>query len=228
MDHPTQLSWALAKEPVFPYRGPLSTGGIEGLRDGPFRRNRGAFRIEIGNDGWTWPVGDMTQIGGKQAASDELGWKLVATLRERALRHLRLAALVEQLPDPENRVTASDNETDTLGIPRPVIKYRVSEYTREGMAAARQAMQDLYDAMGATQVQFAEDFFGAGHIMGTYRMGRDPKTSVVNADERSHDHPNLFLLGSGVFPTVGCSNPSLTIAALTLRTAEVIKSDFAA
>jgi glucose dehydrogenase len=55
MDHPIQLSWALAPTPVWPYRGPLSTSGIENLRDGPFRKDRPAFRIEIGNDGWSWP-----------------------------------------------------------------------------------------------------------------------------------------------------------------------------
>ena len=57
MDHPTQFSWALAPEPVWPYRGPLSTSGIENLRDGAFRKERPAFRIEIGNDGWSWPTG---------------------------------------------------------------------------------------------------------------------------------------------------------------------------
>jgi glucose dehydrogenase len=57
----------------------------------------------------------------------------------------------------------------------------------------------------------------AGHVVGTYRMGTDPKTSVVNADQRAHDHSNLFLLGSGVFPTSASSNPTLTIAALALR-----------
>ena len=50
MDHPTQLSWALAKDPVYSYRGPLSTSGIENLRDGDFRQTRGAYRIEIGSD----------------------------------------------------------------------------------------------------------------------------------------------------------------------------------
>ena len=58
-----------------------------------------------------------------------------------------------------------------------------------------------------------------------YRMGADPKTSVVDADQRSHDHANLFLLGSGVFPTAGCTNPSLTIAALSLRAAQTIRRD---
>jgi choline dehydrogenase-like flavoprotein len=63
---------------------------------------------------------------------------------------------------------------------------------------------------------------GAGHVMGTYRMGSDPDTSVVDATLRSHDHQNLYLLGSGVFPSVGTANPTLTIAALTLMAAEAI------
>ena len=56
-------------------------------------------------------------------------------------------------------------------------------------------------------------------------MGADPKTSVVDADCRSHDHPNLFMLGSGVFPSTGTSNPTLMIAALALRAAEAVKAD---
>jgi choline dehydrogenase-like flavoprotein len=48
-------------------------------------------------------------------------------------------------------------------------------------------------------------------------MGTDPTQSVVTPDQRAHDHPNLFLLGSGVFPTGAASNPTLTIAALALR-----------
>jgi choline dehydrogenase-like flavoprotein len=67
--------------------------------------------------------------------------------------------------------------------------------------------------------------FGAGHIIGTYRMGSDPNTSVVDAEQRSHDHPNLYLLGSGVFPTTGTANPTLTIAALSLRAAETIRQE---
>ena len=228
MDHPTQLSWALAKEPVYPYRGPLSTAGIETLRDGDFRSQRGAFRIEIGNDGWSWPVGDMTQIGAALAGKGTLGKKLVSELNDQASRHIRMAALVEQLPDPANRVTVSDSQKDAIGIPRPVISYRVSDYTRQGLLAAKTTMQNIYDAMGATQVQFGDDYFGAGHIMGTYRMGTDPKMSVVDVDQRSHDHDNLFLLGSGVFPSVGCSNPSLTIAALSLRAAATIQTDLGA
>jgi choline dehydrogenase-like flavoprotein len=58
--------------------------------------------------------------------------------------------------------------------------------------------------------------------MGTYRMGDDPKTSVVDSNQRSHDHNNLYLVGSGTFPTGGTANPTLTLSALALRTADNI------
>ena len=54
MDHPLYLAWALAPTQVWGYRGPLATSGIEVARDGEFRRVRGAFRIEIGNEGWNF------------------------------------------------------------------------------------------------------------------------------------------------------------------------------
>jgi choline dehydrogenase-like flavoprotein len=56
-------------------------------------------------------------------------------------------------------------------------------------------------------------------------MGSDPSTSVTDAEGRTHDHPNLFLAGGGLFPTFGTANPTLTIAALALRTAARIQAD---
>jgi choline dehydrogenase-like flavoprotein len=53
-------------------------------------------------------------------------------------------------------------------------------------------------------------------------MGNDPKTSVVDANLRLHGHPNTFVLGSAVYPSVGTANPTLTIAALALRAVDVI------
>ena len=70
-------------------------------------------------------------------------------------------------------------------------------------------------------------FQGAGHVMGTTRMGRDAKSAVVDADLRTFDHANLFLEGSAVFPTGGAANPTLTIAALALRSVEPIKRTLA-
>lgn len=62
------------------------------------------------------------------------------------------------------------------------------------------------------------------HMAGTARMGDDPRTSVVDADGRSWDIPNLWVCDGSVFPTVGGVNPSLTIQALALRMADRIKA----
>jgi hypothetical protein len=71
-------------------------------------------------------------------------------------------------------------------------------------------------------------FQGAGHLMGTYRMGDDHTKSVVDKDQRSWDHKNLFLVGDGVFPSTGTSNPSLTIAALSFQAGDTLANDLRA
>ena len=63
---------------------------------------------------------------------------------------------------------------------------------------------------------------GAGHIMGTLRMGTAATNSIVNAAGQAHEHPNLYVVGSSVFTTGASANPTLTVAALTLLTAEKI------
>ena len=68
-------------------------------------------------------------------------------------------------------------------------------------------------------------YHGMGHFAGTHVMGDDPASSVVDPDQRSWEHRNLFLIGSGSFPTMGTSNPTLTLAALALRTADRLETE---
>jgi glucose dehydrogenase len=225
MDHPIQLSWALAREPLYPYRSPLENAGIEDLRDGGFRRERSAFRMAIGEDGWSFPGTPPEALATRLIASGFRGRKLVEQMNAHVARQIRFANLVEQLPDPENRITPAFDQVDSFGIPRPRIQYHLGEFVERGMAEARRVSEQIFEAMGAYQIEHSEEHQGAGHVMGTYRMGDDPTSSVVNAEGRTHDHPNLFLLGSGVFPTVGTANPTLTIAALALRAAAIIERD---
>jgi len=168
------------------------------------------------------------------------GPALTTALNDSISRQFRIGFLVEQTPDPNNYVTLSTQHVDGLGLPRPQISYDLSPYTRRGFAAAKQMKDLLFKQMGAidfTRVsnidpsQFTEqingasvtlNFTGAGHIMGTYRMGTTRDNSVVDSFQRAHDHDNLYLVGSGTFPTGGTANPTLTIAALALRTAERI------
>jgi choline dehydrogenase-like flavoprotein len=249
MDHPVQLNYALMQNQVYPYRGPLATSGVESLRDGPFRSQRAAFRMEMGNEGWNWATGDpyttvnalITQganpISGPNNTVNggQFGVALKTQINAILTRQFRFGCLVEQMPLQTNRVTLSAQFKDNLGLPRPEITYDLDDYTKAGFAAASLAAQQIFQKIKAvdfTYVPPSESVFtyngkqyllqGAGHVMGTYRMGSDPATSVVDATLRSHDHQNLYLLGSGVFPSVGTANPTLTIAALTLLAAEAI------
>jgi choline dehydrogenase-like flavoprotein len=168
------------------------------------------------------------------------GSELKQTLGNRISRQFRIAFAVEQSPDRNNRVTLS-SATDALGLRRPKIAYNLSDYPKQGIAAAFRLKKLIFDKLGVAPNQdftktaeddpaaFAVDginqkltYGGAGHVMGTYRMGTDPKISVVDSFQRSHDHPNLYLVGSGTFPTVGTANPTITLSALALRTADSI------
>lgn len=253
MDHVVYLGWGIAPQPVYPYRGPRSSGGIESLRDGPFRKNMAAFRVDVGNEGWGWADGDPTTVtrdfvegtNGSQLnpnGAKLFGSALVQALNDKLTRMVRFCYLVEQLPNPNNRVTLSKTYTDGLGIPRPEVTYGVDPYTLAGLKSAKLATETIFSKCNIQNYSIARpddgypsiayqdanghlqnmNVFGAGHIVGTYRMGSNPKDSVVNTDLQSHDHDNLFLLGSGVFPTVATANPTLTIAALTYRASRAL------
>lgn len=266
-DHPIYLAWGLMPEgkAIFPYRGPLSTAGIESLRDGAFRSERAAWRIEIGNEGWNWPANDPynTVIDFIDATnnnqvnplpSDQVpapkpqalyGTALVRKLNDIFTRQFRIAFLVEQVEDDPDNATSyivpSTQYTDRLNIPRPEIHYDLSQYTMRGFAQAKRlATHIIEDLLGAVELtlpippgtfMFQKEpysFQGAGHLMGTYRMGDDPAKSVVDKYQRSWDHKNLFLVGDGVFPTSGTSNPSLTIAALSFQAGDTLANDLKA
>src|SRR5262249_31936116 len=86
---------------------------------------------------------------------------------------------------------------------------------------AKAVARQIFTAMGLTDIQAPAIGF-AGHLIGTHRMGMNPRTSVVDSDLRTHDVSNLYLVGSGCFVTSSASPPTLTIAALAIRAAEHI------
>jgi choline dehydrogenase-like flavoprotein len=107
----------------------------------------------------------------------------------------------EMLPDERNRVTLAD-ETDQYGLKVARVTYGWG------------------DNVKARDIFRQED--DTNHLAGTARMGDDPKTSVVNADCRSWDIPNLWVCDGSIFPTTGGVNPSLTITSIAMRTADRI------
>jgi len=239
MDHPYLNFSGLYSKKIWGYRGPDVTGGMPLLRDGEFRDEHAAVRTDIGNWGWVFPKGSPGAVVDDMVESQGLyGTALRAALEDQGPRHMRIGFLVEQLPDPENRVVLEDKngkrQLDQMGIPRPIIHYDVSDYTLAGMETAHRFAVEMFDKAGIvmqTQVPGSGhreyrgktyEFWGSGHLIGTHIMGDDPDTSVVDSYQQTHDHANLFLAGCGSHPTSATANPTLTMAALTFRTLDRI------
>jgi choline dehydrogenase-like flavoprotein len=240
MDHAVMLTWGLMPEPVYSFRGPGSTSNIPIFRDGNFRKDHAAFITPIDNWGWGWPA--FSPASDLDRAVNQLnlfGKALREYIEKNLTRQVLLHFECEQLPDPSNRVTIDPQYLDNLGNYRPVIHYDVSDYMRAAFAAAKSASDQMFAYIGVqdfTDYKPSDpnyviyngagySFNGAGHLVGTHRMGSSPYDSVVNREQRTWDHPNLFLVGCGNMTTLGTSNPTLTMAALTFWAAENILKD---
>ena len=136
----------------------------------------------------------------------------------------------EHSPNFDSRVFLSDAK-DELGIPRVVVDWRYSLQDIYSVKETLNVFREELDRLGIGELKFNEDSleeellrFGAygGHHIGTARMGKDPKTSVVDSNCKVHSVNNLYIAGSAVFPTSSQANPTLTITALAVRLADHI------
>ncbi|MEI5098219.1 GMC family oxidoreductase [Streptomyces sp. PmtG] len=245
MDHPVLLTWGLLPEDTGPYRGPGSVSGFEGFRGGAARRLRAPFRVELGAWGWVWAKGSVdADVHHFLTERGLFGAELRRAVGDRVRRQFALQFEMEQGADPANRVTLHPREHDRLGLPRPLVTYDLDEHVKEGMAAARAVSDQVFALLGAEDhTDYAPvaawpgrfehggrtyGYRGAGHAAGTHIMGDSPATSVVDAWQRCWDHPGLYAVGCGSMPSVATSNPTLTMAALALRSAERVEADLAA
>jgi len=237
MDHPVLLTWGLMPVDTGAYRGPLSSSGIEDLRGGAFRSHHASYRIEVGNDGWSWPTGAPDSSVVEAVEQFNLfGRTLREYIARTVPRHFRLGFLIEQLANSTNRVTIDPQWVDAIGNYRPVINYNIDDYSLAGMASANRIGTAVFRRAGIenrtdpnngqhTVVEYDGETFawgGAGHLCGTHLMGASANDSVVDSNQRTWDHDNLYAIGCGSMPTVGTSNPTLTMAALTFRTSREI------
>jgi choline dehydrogenase-like flavoprotein len=237
MDHTYLLSWALMPQVCGTMRGTNCTGGISALRNGSFRRNQAAFSVDIHNDGWGWATGSpYSDLINAVDEENKFGPALRRSLADRITRQLLLAFMIETLPSPSNRVSVDPAYTDQLGNMRPVISYTIPEYSMRGVAYARQFARMVFQRLGAADhtvynpndygyVTYEGEGYeirGGNHIAGTHLMGTNKSNSVVNSDQRSWDHENLYLVGAGSMPTIGTANTTNTIAALCFRSARAM------
>ena len=163
-------------------------------------------------DGWSRAVAELG-VGGafKDRAAQPGDWTIGAT------------AFGEMLPSHDNKVTLDETKKDKWGLSVLKIDCGMGENERMMRKDMTADMAEMLEASGVKDVHtFENEYFpGMGiHEMGTARMGRDPKTSVLNQWNQVWDAPNVFVTDGAGMVSAACVNPSLTYMAMTARAAD--------
>jgi choline dehydrogenase-like flavoprotein len=139
-----------------------------------------------------------------------------------------MVVIHEDLPEESNCVTLDADLKDSNGIPAPKVRYRLSDNSKKMMEHSVARAKEVLEASGAKHTVADAPLGLAGwHLMGTARMGTDPRTSVVNEWGRCHDVRNLFIIDGSIFVTAAAVNPTNTIQALALYIADTMKRNLA-
>ena len=149
-------------------------------------------------------------------------WKKRA--RDYFTKRLSVYGHLTSLPTPNNRMDLDPETKDAWGLPAPRLTFTGHRNDEKLGAWFGQRGEELLRAAGALSVagSYGGPDGGGPHLLGTCRMGNDPRTSVVNADHRAHDLPNLFIFDGSIFVTSGRGQPTMTIQALAFRAADRI------
>ena len=144
-------------------------------------------------------------------------------LQKRLGSTMALAIIGEDLPEEHNQVDLDPDLTDSDGIPAPRLHYTLSKNSRDQLDHGIENAKKVLEAAGATDIYVDPMMRQSGwHLMGTARMGDDRAHSVVDKWGQAHNTDNLFIIDGSVFVTGAAVNPTPTIQALALRTADYI------
>ncbi|MGH9160445.1 MAG: GMC oxidoreductase [Vicinamibacteraceae bacterium] len=219
-----------------------ASGEIPGLLDRYYQGNRPngtylpRFRNLKGPDsdklkfvrGYGYQGGADRAGWGRGVGAAEIGAALKRVLRDPGPWHMGLGGFGECLPREDNYVELAD-ETDPWGIP----VLRIHAAWGENELAMREDIKaqaaEMLEAIGCRHVRIQDGLEGGAmnampggaiHEMGTARMGRDPKTSVLNGHNQVWEAPNVFVTDGACMTSSACVNPSITYMALTARAAD--------
>ena len=134
---------------------------------------------------------------------------------------LILAAMMEDLPYLDNRVTLSDHPGSD-GRQRMRIQYHLHAGETERHVAFLRLFKGVLEPFRTRSLGSGKDNSNTGHVCGTCRFGTDPASSVLDPQNRAHEVANLYVVDTSFFPSSAGLNPSLTVAANALRVAQHI------
>jgi choline dehydrogenase-like flavoprotein len=216
MCHFASGTWALFDEDVQNHMG---TTGAQFMSYDRYSKtaHKGAFGSTFIVAGSALKTSDLG--GFANARVDLFGPELHAFMKRAARGLTRLNAFGEELPNIENRVELAA-EKDPYGMPLGRIVHSFDEDAAGVWNANFEEGLKIAKSAGAQETWSGRGAMPTIHLMGGTIMGTNAKNSVVNSYGQTHELPNLYMAGPGIFATAGASNPTYTIFALSLRGAE--------
>lgn len=213
-----------------------AAGKFDGFEDKYYkgRRPNGVYVPRFRNLGGASDQKDYKRGFGYQGGASRGNWEeLVAELsygkemKDAILKpggwNMGIQGFGEVLPYEDNRMTLDYEKLDGWGLPTVTFD---AEFKENELAMRKDMMQSAVDMLESAGVRDVEPYdretaLGLGiHEMGTARMGRDRRTSVLNGNNQVHDVPNVYVTDGSFMTSASCVNPSLTYMAFTARAAE--------
>lgn len=160
---------------------------------------------------------------GRSIAELGIGAELKQALSEPGPWTIGMTAFGETLPYHENMISLDSSVKDKWGLPVLAMDCEIKDNERKMREDMKNDGAEMLNAAGVKNVTANDGEYGYGmgiHEMGTARMGRDPKTSVLNGNNQVWDCRNVFVTDGACMTSASCVNPSLTYMALTARAAD--------
>ncbi|MBC6411204.1 MAG: GMC family oxidoreductase [Ekhidna sp.] len=215
--------------------GTKASGTIDGYEDKYYtgRRPNGIYIPRFRNLGGTTDHKRFLRGYGYQGGGSREDWtdmvreasfgkKLTETIVTPGEWRMGLHGFGETLPYHDNKMYLDYNKTDKWGLPTITFDAEWKENEREMRKDAIAQAVEMLASVGFRNIETEDKEYGPGigiHEMGTARMGRDPKTSVLNKNNAIHAVPNVYVTDGSFMTSAGCQNPSLTYMAFTARAA---------
>ncbi len=230
---------ALGKNLMDHHLGIGAGGLVEGYEDQyTFGRRANGFYIprfrNVGKDkrdylrGFGYQGGGTRQGWQHEVAEFSIGADFKEALTEPGVWTIGMGGFGEMLPDPTNKVTLDKTVKDKWGLNVLNIDCELKENEHKMRKDILADAQEMLEKAGVKNVQAHEGDGTPGrgiHEMGTARMGKDPKTSVLNGNNQVWDAPNVFVTDGAFMASASCVNPSLTYMAFTARAVDFAVSE---
>ncbi len=188
-----------------------------------FRNNDAATKHKNFLRGYGFQGGGSRENWMRGVAEMQIGGAFKDSLMQPGNWRIGMNGFGEVLPYHDNKLTLDYENLDDWGLPTVIFDTEIKENELEMRKDMQATAVEMMEAAGFKNVHGYENSYGVGlgiHEMGTARMGKDPKTSILNGWNQVHEAKNVFVTDGACMTSSACVNPSLTYMALTARAAD--------